>query len=57
VSENTPSSTTKFLEQSYGKKFSEAETLDYKEKLIQFFSLLIEIDQKKRKEVMKYDHK
>ena len=34
-----------FLEQSYGRKLSESELLEYKDRLVKFFSLLIEIDQ------------
>lgn len=38
-----------FLFGKYGNKLSVSEALDYKNKLVQFFSLLIEIDQKNKK--------
>lgn len=38
-----------YFEQKYGRKLSEAEILGYKNKLIQFFSLLIEIDQQQKR--------
>ncbi len=44
----------RFFEQKYQRPISPLELLDYKNKLLQFFSILIEIDQKmKRKEVKK----
>ncbi|KKP92824.1 MAG: hypothetical protein UR98_C0017G0016 [Parcubacteria group bacterium GW2011_GWA1_36_12] len=38
-----------YFEELYGKKLTEAEVLDYKQKLVRFFSLLIEIDQQNKK--------
>ncbi|CAN5200162.1 hypothetical protein BH09PAT1_BH09PAT1_8060 [soil metagenome] len=38
--------TKKFLEKKYKKQLTDAEVLGYKDKLVQFFSLLIEIDRK-----------
>ena len=38
-----------YFEQLYGKKLTEAEILEYKQKLVRFFSLLIEIDQQNKK--------
>ena len=43
--------TKEFFEKLYNKKLTDAEVLEYKTRLVQFFSLLIEIDQhNKRKE-------
>jgi len=38
-----------FFEQAYGKKLSDAEALEYKDRLVKFFSLLIEIDQRNKR--------
>ena len=38
-----------YFEELYGKKLTEAEVLEYKQKLVRFFSLLIEIDQQNKK--------
>ncbi len=38
-----------FLEQMYGKSLTDAEVKEYKERLVKFFSLLVEIDQRKKK--------
>jgi hypothetical protein len=38
--------TKKFLEKKYGKQLTEAEAIEQKNKLVQLFSLLIEIDKK-----------
>lgn len=44
--------TRQFLEEAYGRKLSDQEVVEYKERLVKFFALLMEIDQKnKRKEV------
>lgn len=43
-----------FLEQKSGKKITDVEVVKYKNNLVQFFSLLVEIDQQiKRKGVKK----
>jgi len=45
------SQTTAFLEKTYGKQITDQEAIEYKERLVKFFALLMEIDQKnKRKE-------
>ena len=41
--------TKDYLEKNYGKKLAESEALDYKNRLVKFFSLLIEIDQRNKK--------
>jgi len=42
--------TNDYLEQAYGKKLSAEEVMKYKNRLVKFFALLIEIDQRgKRK--------
>ena len=48
---NQPSSSNlkAYFEQLYSKKLTEAEVLEYKQKLVRFFSLLIEIDQQNKK--------
>ena len=38
-----------YFEELYGKKLTEAEVFEYKQKLVRFFSLLIEIDQQNKK--------
>lgn len=38
-----------YFEKKYGKSLSDTEVLGYKNKLVQFFSLLIEIDQSQKK--------
>ena len=38
-----------YFEELYGKELTEAEVLEYKQKLVRFFSLLIEIDQQNKK--------
>jgi len=49
VNKNTPNPLRKFLEQSYSKKLADKEVVDYKDRLVKFFSLLIEIDQRNKK--------
>lgn len=50
----TPTPIANFLSQKYGVSSSAPELSEHKKKLIDFVSLLIEIDQKlKKKEVMK----
>ena len=39
----------KFLEQAYGKELSDTEVEEYKDRLIKFFSLLVEIDLRNKK--------
>ena len=47
MNKNTPDTKLKlFFEQAYGKKLTNKEVLEYKDRLINFFSLLIEIDQR-----------
>ena len=42
------------FEQVYGKTLTDEEVVEYKGRLVKFFTLLVEIDQKnKRKEVIK----
>lgn len=48
ISEKTEP-TYKFLYEKYENQLSVSDALDYKSKLVQFFSLLIEIDQKNKK--------
>jgi hypothetical protein len=50
---NTPTPLSKFFKEKCGKELPEAEVLDYKKKLIQFFLLLVEIDQKGNKDLCK----
>lgn len=38
-----------FLEQMYGKKLTDAEVKEYKDRLVNFFSLLVEIDTRNKK--------
>ncbi len=38
-----------FLEQMYGRELSETEVTDYKDKLVKFFGLLVEIDMRNKK--------
>lgn len=38
-----------FFEQKAGKKLTDIEAVEYKSKLVQFFSLLVEIDQKNKR--------
>jgi hypothetical protein len=45
--------TKKFLEQAYGKQLSDVELMEYKNKIIQLFSLLIEIDKQQKNKVDK----
>lgn len=54
---NTPNTKLKnYLEQAYGKKLTDEEVLEYKNRLVKFFSLLAEID--RRENVTKtYDSK
>lgn len=40
-----------FLEQMYGKKLSDDEVKKYKDRLVKFFSLLIEIDQRSKRKI------
>ena len=39
-----------YFEQAYGRELADEEVVEYKNRLVQFFSLLIEIDQKQKKE-------
>lgn len=50
MNENTPNPLRKFLEQSYGKKLTDAEVMEYKNRLVKFFALLAEIDQRNKRE-------
>lgn len=38
-----------FFEQAYGKDLSDAEVAEHKDRLVKFFSLLIEIDQRNKR--------
>ena len=38
-----------YFEQLYGKELTEAEVLEYKQKLVRFFSPLMEIDQRNKR--------
>lgn len=38
-----------FLEQMYGKELTDAEVKEYKDRLVKFFGLLVEIDQRTKK--------
>ena len=38
-----------YFEQAYGKKLTDEEVLEYKDRLVKFFSLLIEIDQRNKR--------
>jgi hypothetical protein len=38
-----------FLEQMYGKELTDAEVKEYKDRLVKFFSLLVEIDQRTKR--------
>ena len=38
-----------YLEVIYGRKITDAEYEEYKQKLVQYFSVLIEIDQRQKK--------
>ncbi|GEM_PF-6760295 len=38
-----------FLEQMYGKELTDAEVKVYKDRLVKFFSLLVEIDMRNKK--------
>ncbi len=38
-----------FLEQMYGKELTDAEVKEYKDKLVNFFGLLVEIDMRNKK--------
>ena len=39
----------KFLEQAYREQLTDEEVLEYKDRLVKFFSLLIEIDQRNKR--------
>ena len=39
----------KFFENKYGKKLTGGEVVEYKDRLVKFFSLLIEIDQRNKR--------
>lgn len=42
-----------YLEKAYGKQLADEEVVEYKDRLVKFFSLIIEIDQKRKsKEVV-----
>ena len=43
---NVSDKTRQFFEQMYGKTLTDAELLEYKNRLVKFFSLLIEIDRR-----------
>jgi len=43
------SQTTAFLEKTYGKQITDPEAIEYKERLVKFFALLMEIDQRNKK--------
>ncbi|GEM_PF-3520819 len=56
MEENIPTPLGKFLEKKYGKNLTDEELVTHKNKLVQFVSLLIEIDKKnKQKERDKTD--
>jgi len=38
-----------FLEQMYGRKLTDAELIEYKNRMVKFFSLLVEIDLRNKK--------
>lgn len=38
-----------FLEQMYGKKLSDEEVKEHKDRLVKFFGILVEIDQRTKK--------
>jgi hypothetical protein len=38
-----------YFEKAYGKKLSDEEVLEYKDRLVKFLSLLIEIDQRNKR--------
>ena len=38
-----------YFKQTYGKKLTDKEVLEYKDRLIEFFSLLIEVDQRNKR--------
>lgn len=40
-----------FLEQMYGKKLTDAEVVEYKNRLVKFFGLLVEIDMRNKKKI------
>lgn len=51
---NKQSSNTKvFFEQAYGKKLTDEEVSKYKNRLVKFFSFLVEIDQKNKRKQKK----
>jgi hypothetical protein len=39
----------KFFEQTYSKQLADEEVVEYKNRLVKFFSLLIEIDQRNKR--------
>jgi len=41
--------TRAYFEKAYGKKLADEEVLEYKDRLVKFFSLLIEIDQRNKR--------
>lgn len=49
VNQITPNPLAKFFEQAYGKKLADEEVVEYKDRAVKFFSLLIEIDQKSKR--------
>lgn len=61
MEEKIPASNEKlkaYFEKLYEKELTEAEVLEYKQKLVSFFSILIEIDQKnKRKGGIEHESK
>lgn len=48
-SKAVPEKLRAYFEKAYKKELTEAEVLEYEQKLVSFFSLLIEIDQKQKK--------
>lgn len=46
---NVSDKTRQFLEQMYGKKLSDEEIKEQKDRLVKFFGLLVEIDMKNKK--------
>lgn len=55
--DNTQSPLVKYLNQKYRKELTITELCEYKDRLTQFFSLLIEIDQRNKQERRKNEQK
>jgi len=48
--QNTPNTKLKvYFEQTYGEKLADKELLEYKDRLVKFFSLLVDIDQRNKR--------